>query len=154
MRISFLHIKRRVHIVYVLLIQFFPKQLNCLAKTLEVYDFPFPEELDHIVYVRIVRQPQNIVIGDPSFLLWHGKIIATKYILKFGNKRLISAILSSKSSYISVLLLRRQASISPKYRKRLTQHSLRKQLAQHQKSQCRIGHGIAIYENLYMIITN
>ena len=72
MRISFLHIKRRVHIVYVLLIQFFPKQLNCLTKTLEVYDFPLPEELDHIVYVRIVRQPQNIVIGDPSFLLCQG----------------------------------------------------------------------------------
>ena len=147
-------IKCGVHKVHVLLVQFFPQQLHSFTEPLEVDNFPFPQELNNIVHIRIVGKPQDIVIGHPSFLLWHGKIIATKYILKFWNKRLISAILSSNSSYISVLLLRRQASISPKYRKRLTQHSLRKQLAQHQKSQCRIGHRIAIYENLYMIITN
>ena len=149
-----LHIKCWIHGIYVFLIQFLPEKLNCFAETLEVYDFPFPKEFNDIVYIRIVRKAQDIIIGHPCLLFWHGKIIATKNILKFGNKRLISAILSSNSSYISVLLLRRQASISPKYRKRLTQHSLRKQLAQHQKSQCRIGHRIAIYENLYMIITN
>ena len=149
-----LAVKAGVHEIDILLIQPVLGQAQALAEALEVDDLPLPQELDDVVDVRIIGQPQNIVIGYPCFLLWHGKIIATKYILKFGNKRLISAILSSKSSYISVLLLRRQASISPKYRKRLTQHSLRKQLAQHQKSQCRIGHGIAIYENLYMIITN
>ena len=153
-RVFYLHIKCRVHIVYILFVQFFPQQFNGFAETLEMHDFPLPQELDHIVHIRIIGEPQNVVVSDSRFLFWHGKIIATKYILKFGNKRLISAILSSNSSYISVLLLRRQASISPKYRKRLTQHSLRKQLAQHQKSQCRIGHRIAIYENLYMIITN
>ena len=138
----FSNIEGRIHIVYVLLVQFLTEKLNSLSEALEVDDFPLSEELDYVVYIRIVAEPKNVVIGHPGLLLWHGKIIATKYILKFGNKRLISAILSSKSSYISVLLLCRQASISPKYRKRLTQHSLRKQLAQHQKSQCRIGHRI------------
>ncbi len=148
------HVKSRIHKIDVLLVKFFPQQLHGFTKTLEMNNFPLPQELYYIVYIGIVTQTQNVIVGYSCFLLWHGKIIATKYILKFGNKRLISAILSSNSSYISVLLLRRQASISPKYRKRLTQHSLRKQLAQHQKSQCRIGHRIAIYENLYMIITN
>ena len=150
----FLQVDGRVHAVDVPLIQLPAQKVYGLAEPLEMDDLPLPEELDHVIHIRIIGKPQDVVIGDPGLLLWHGKIIATKYILKFWNKRLISAILSSNSSYISVLLLRRQASISPKYRRRLTQHSLRKQLAQHQKSQCRIGHRIAIYENLYMIITN
>lgn len=48
------YIKGRVHIVYVLLIQFLPKQLYSFTEALEVYDLPFPEELDHIVYIRII----------------------------------------------------------------------------------------------------
>ena len=66
----FSDIKSGVHIVYVLLVQLFPEQLHCLAEPLEVNNFPFPEELDHIVHIRIVGQPQNIVIGNPSLLLW------------------------------------------------------------------------------------
>ena len=65
-----LQIKCRVHKVHVLLVQLFPQQLDGLAKTLEVDNLPFPKELDHVIYVRIIGQPQNIVIGDPCFLLW------------------------------------------------------------------------------------
>ena len=35
-------------------------------------------EFDDIIDVRIVRQPQNIIIGDPGFLLWHAQSFATK----------------------------------------------------------------------------
>ena len=59
-----------IHKIHIFLVQLFPQQLDCLAKALEVDDFPFPKELDHVIYVRIVGQPQNIVIGDPCFLLW------------------------------------------------------------------------------------
>ena len=149
-----LDVDGRIHEINILLVQLLTQQLHCFAEALEMNDFPLTKEADYIVHIGIIGQSQNVIVGCSGFLFWHGKVIETKYILKFGNKRLISAILSSNSSYISVLLLRRQASISPKYRRRLTQHSLRKQLAQHQKSQCRIGRRIAIYENLYMIITN
>ena len=67
-----LHIHCRIHIVNILLIEFLPKQLRRLAKPLEVYDFPLPQELDHIVYIRIIGKPQDIVISDPCFLLCQG----------------------------------------------------------------------------------
>ena len=59
-----------IHKIHIFLVQLFPQQLDCLAKALEVDDFPLPQELDHVIYVRIIGQPQNIVIGDPCFLLW------------------------------------------------------------------------------------
>ena len=72
--------------VHILLIQLLPQQFHCLAKPLEVDYLPFPKELDDIVYIRIVRQPQDIVIGDPGFLLWYARSFATKGIRSFGNK--------------------------------------------------------------------
>ena len=33
----------------------------CFAEALEVDDFPLAQELNHIVHIRIVTQPQNIV---------------------------------------------------------------------------------------------
>ena len=67
-----------IHKIHIFLVQLFPQQLDSLAKTLEVDNLPFPKELDHVIYVRIIGQPQNIVIGDPCFLLWHAKSFATK----------------------------------------------------------------------------
>ena len=32
-------------------------------------DLPLPQEFDHIIHIRIIRQPQNVVIGDPCLLL-------------------------------------------------------------------------------------
>ena len=49
-----LHIKGRIHIIYILLIQFFPELLHAFSKSLEVYDLPLPEELDYVVNFRIV----------------------------------------------------------------------------------------------------
>ena len=65
-----LHIHCRIHIVHVFLIQLFPQKLNRLTKPLEVNDLPFPQEFDHIIHIRIIAKPQDIVIGDPGLLLW------------------------------------------------------------------------------------
>ena len=65
-----LHVKCWVHVVDVFLVELLTEQLNSLTKPLEMDDFTFPEELDDIVHIRIIAESQNIVIGDPCFLLW------------------------------------------------------------------------------------
>ena len=64
-----LHIERWVHIIYILLVQFFTKQLYGFSKALEMDDLALTEELDNIIYVRIIGKPQDIVIGYTCFLL-------------------------------------------------------------------------------------
>lgn len=44
-------------------------QTQTFTEPLEVDDLPLPEEADHVIYVRVVRQPQDVVIGDPGLLL-------------------------------------------------------------------------------------
>ena len=65
-----LHIKSRVHIVDIFLIQFLPQQLHGLTEPLEMDDLPFPQELDHIIDIGIIGQPENIVVGHTGFLFW------------------------------------------------------------------------------------
>ena len=62
-------IERGIHKVYVFLVQLLPKQLHGLTEALEMDDFPFPQELDDIIYIRIIGQPQDVVIGHAGFLL-------------------------------------------------------------------------------------
>ena len=94
-----------VHAVDVALVELAPQQLNGFAKPLEMDHLTLPEELDDIVYVRVIGKPEDVVIGDPGLLLWYAQSFATIFILKFWNKRLISAILSLKYSYIFGFLL-------------------------------------------------
>ena len=49
-----LHINGRVHKVYIFLVQFLPQQLHSLTEALEVDYLTLPQELDHIVHIRIV----------------------------------------------------------------------------------------------------
>ena len=65
-----LHIKCRIHGIHILLIQFFPQQLYSFTETLEVYDFSFPQEFNHIVHIRIIGKPENIIVSHPCFLFW------------------------------------------------------------------------------------
>ena len=67
-----LDIKGRVHKIHILLIELLAQQLHRLAKPLEVYHLPFPEEFDHIVHIRVIRQPQDVIIGHPGFLFCQG----------------------------------------------------------------------------------
>ena len=66
----FLHIKRWIHIVHIFLIQLLPKKLDCFPEPLEVNHFPFPEEFDHIIYIRIITKMKDVVVSDPGLLLW------------------------------------------------------------------------------------
>ena len=86
----FLHVKGWVHGVNILLIQLFPQLLDAFAKPLEVDDLPFPEELDHITDIRVIAEPQDIVISHPGLLLWRSGTLATIIHRNIGNKRLIS----------------------------------------------------------------
>ena len=45
-------------------------QADTFAKALEVNNLPLTQETDHIVYIWVIGQPQNIVIGKSSFLFW------------------------------------------------------------------------------------
>ena len=50
-----LHIKGRVHIIHILLVQFFPQKLGGFPKSLEMDDLPLPEEFNGIIHIRIIR---------------------------------------------------------------------------------------------------
>ena len=65
-----LYIYRRVHIVHILLVQLFPQKLNGFAKSLEMHDLSLAKELNHIVYIGVVRKPQDVIVGSPRLLLW------------------------------------------------------------------------------------
>lgn len=67
--IACLHIDGRIHEVYILSVQLLPQQLNSLPEPLEVDDLTLPEEADHIINIRIITEPQDVVIGYPCFLL-------------------------------------------------------------------------------------
>ncbi len=68
-RLAFrLCVEAGVDIVNVFLIHPFLGKAEAFAKTLEMNDLTRPQELDHIVDIRIIRQAQNIVVGDTGFL--------------------------------------------------------------------------------------
>ena len=125
-----LQIDGRIHIVYILLVQLFSQQLNSLTKALEVNDFPLPQEFDHIVYIRIIRNTQNIIIGRSGLLFWHAKITGTIIYRYIGNKRLIATIYDKFNRYILIKKSYGQAVFKSDYRKRLTQQTHRKRLTQ------------------------
>lgn len=62
------HIYSWIHMVYVLLIELFPQKGNGFTKPLEVNDFPLTKEFDNIIYIRIIRQAENVIVGYPGFL--------------------------------------------------------------------------------------
>ena len=70
LRAWLLNIKGGVHIVYIFLIQLLPKELDRFTEPLEVNHFPFPEEFDHIIYIRIITKTKDVVVSDPGLLLW------------------------------------------------------------------------------------
>ena len=67
---SFLQIDGRIHAVDIALIEFPAQKFDGLTKPLEMDDLPLPEEFDDIVHIRVVGEPQDVVVGDPCLLLW------------------------------------------------------------------------------------
>ena len=126
----FLQVDGRVHAVDVPLIQLPAQKVYGLSEPLEMDDLPLPEELDYIVDIGIIAQPQNVVIGDPGFLLWHAKIMGTIIYRYIGNKRLIATIYDEFNRCILIKKSYGQAVFKSDYRKRLTQQTHRKRLTQ------------------------
>lgn len=87
---SVLQVKCRIHEVHVFLVQFFPQKLHRFAEALEVNHLPFPQELDYVIYIRIIGQTQDVIIGYPGLLFWHTGIKATNIYRNIRNKRLIA----------------------------------------------------------------
>ena len=57
----------------------------CITEALEMNDFPFPEETDDVVDVRIIADAQNVIIGDTSLLLWHSDFKGKENFKKSWN---------------------------------------------------------------------
>jgi len=68
-------VERRIHKIHILLVKLLAKQFHSFSEALEVDYFTFPEELDHIIYIRVVGEPENIVVSD-SRLLFGPQILA------------------------------------------------------------------------------
>lgn len=71
--------------VHIFLIQLLPQQLHGLTKALEMDDFPLTQEFDHIVHIRVVAEAQDVVIGDPGFLLCYVSLSTTSSYGRFGS---------------------------------------------------------------------
>ena len=56
-------------------------------------DLPLTEEFDDVIDIRVIRKPQDVVVGNPSLLFWHAAKLTTIKNTNFEDKRLISAIL-------------------------------------------------------------
>ena len=65
----FLFVEGGVHIVDVFLVHLLTGQLQALAEALEMHHFPGPQELDDVVDVRIIAEPQDVVVGGAGLLL-------------------------------------------------------------------------------------
>ena len=125
-----LQIDGGIHAVDISLVQLPAQKLDGLAEPLEVYDLPLPQELDDVVDVGIVTEPQDVVVGYPCLLLWHAKITGTIIYRYIGNKRLIATIYDEFNRYILIKKSYGQAVFKSDYRKRLTQQTHRKRLTQ------------------------
>lgn len=68
-----LFVEGRIEEIDVLLVHFVFCKLQALAEALEVNDFAFPEETDDIIYVGVIAEAEDVVIGDAGFL-FGGKV--------------------------------------------------------------------------------
>lgn len=87
-----LFVECRVGEVHVFLVHFLLGQLDGFAEALEMDNLPFPEEANDVIYVRVVGQAKDVVIGEAGLLFWCDLVrttfvrlvafIATEHILQ------------------------------------------------------------------------
>lgn len=73
-------VKTRVKRIEVFGVQAVLCNPQCISKTLEVDDLALPQEYDRIAHIRVVDQPQDIVIGQPGFLF------RSEILVKIGKR--------------------------------------------------------------------
>ena len=59
-------------------------QPQTFAEALEVDDLPLPQEADYVVYIRVVGQPENVIVGEPCLLLWCDLVRTTFFVDGIG----------------------------------------------------------------------
>ena len=64
-----LFIETRVHIIDILFSKLLLGEPQAFAEALEMNDLARPQELYNIIYIRVITQTQDIIIGYTSFLL-------------------------------------------------------------------------------------
>ena len=52
-------------------------QAKSLAEALEMHNLPLAQELDNVIYVRVVAQAEDVVVGNAGLLLWCNHASAT-----------------------------------------------------------------------------
>ena len=57
-----------LHKEIMLLIQIIPCNIQSFTEPLEMNDFPFPQELNHVIDIGVIGKPENIIVGDSGFL--------------------------------------------------------------------------------------
>lgn len=62
-------VKLRVECVKIPFVELVGQQPQVFAEPLVVYNLTFAQKADGVLYVRVVSQPQNIVIGGACLLL-------------------------------------------------------------------------------------
>lgn len=70
--------------INIFLVHAFLCQGNRFAEALEVDDFPLPQEADDVVYVWVIGQAENIVIGKAGLLLWCDLVRTTFFVGGIG----------------------------------------------------------------------
>lgn len=75
---QYLFIKRRIGRIEIFLIHLLNSAAKPLTEALIMDDLPLAQELYDVVYVWIVAEPQDVVIGRARLLLW-GDLVSTTY---------------------------------------------------------------------------
>ena len=90
-------VKRGVAGVKVFGVEIFLRRSQSIGEALIVNYLTLTQELDNVIHVGIIREPQNVVIGRASLLLCYYHVFATKLSLAKVRKILmfqgISALL-------------------------------------------------------------
>ena len=104
-------------------------------------DLPLPQELDDIVHIRVIAEPENVVVGYSCLLLWHAAKLTTIKNTNFEDKRLISAILLLKFLHFVNSGLNGQAYIVVKIHEKASVTIHKEKAGATSPKQCRIGMG-------------
>jgi hypothetical protein len=51
-------------------VHLFLAQADAFTEPLEVDNLPLPQEADYVVYIRVVGQAEDVIVGEPGLLLW------------------------------------------------------------------------------------
>ena len=77
-----LFVEGRVGEIYVFLVHLLFGQFDGFAEALEMDNLPFPEEANDVIYVRVVGQAKDVVIGEAGLLLCGDRIRTTSSVFR------------------------------------------------------------------------